>query len=77
MGIPERAAVLTTAPGSGLQCDACSQPITSSQVECRCAGARFHQWCHYARLLSNPPPAAIEGEARRRYDEFRPLGDSV
>ncbi len=48
---------LTTAPGSGLRCDECHQPIESEQVECRCfdmnhsstTQLRFHQWCHYAR----------------------------
>jgi hypothetical protein len=51
---PSSLAALTTAPGSGLRCDACREPIASSQVECRCAGAdgavaRFHQWCYYAK----------------------------
>jgi hypothetical protein len=45
-----RVEVLTTAPGSGLRCDECGQPITTSQVECRAGGTRLHQWCHYARL---------------------------
>jgi len=48
---------LTTAPGSGLPCDECHQPIDSKQVECRCVDMnhssttplRFHQWCQYAR----------------------------
>ena len=52
---------LTTAPGSGLRCDACEQPIENNQVECRCAEGdrsspvrpRLHQWCYYAR--SQPP----------------------
>jgi hypothetical protein len=49
MGTRESVEKMTTAPGSGFQCDACHQPITSSQVECRCTGARLHQWCLYMK----------------------------
>ena len=49
---------LTTAPGSGLECDECHAPIEREHVECRCIDTsqpsapllRLHQWCHYARL---------------------------
>ena len=44
---------VTTVRGSGFHCDACHQPITACQVECRCAGERLHQWCHYVRSLEN------------------------
>jgi hypothetical protein len=45
-----RVEILTTALGSGLPCNECGQPITTSQVECRAGGTRLHQWCHYAKL---------------------------
>jgi hypothetical protein len=46
-----RTETLTTTRGSGFRCDGCRQPITREQVECRCGGARLHQWCHYAQTL--------------------------
>jgi len=52
--------VLTTALGSGLPCDECRQPITTTQVECRAGGAHLHQWCHYARLLAEGPQALTD-----------------
>jgi hypothetical protein len=52
---------LSTGPGSGHTCDACRQPIETSQVECRTANRaessqaplRFHQWCYYAKFANN------------------------
>jgi hypothetical protein len=59
----ERASVmaLSTRPGSGHRCDACQQPIESTQVECLALdrtsasteSQRFHQWCYYAKFASN------------------------
>jgi hypothetical protein len=59
----ERASImaLSTRPGSGHRCDACLQPIESSQVECMALDRtrdssesfRFHQWCYYAKYASN------------------------
>lgn len=60
MGTREGVASVTTAPGSGSECDACRKPITSSQVECRCAGERLHQWCHYMRSLGGVQPLSVE-----------------
>jgi hypothetical protein len=60
MGTPKNRATLMTVPGSGLRCDGCRQPITSSQVECRAGGARFHQWCHYTRSTADREPSDPE-----------------
>jgi len=57
-----RMEILTTAPGSGLPCDECHQPITASQVECRAGGVHLHQWCHYARLQASQQSSAVKQE---------------
>jgi hypothetical protein len=59
MGTSSGVVALTVVLGSGLRCDRCREPITHSQVECRSAGARLHQWCYYARSM-------VEQERRAR-----------
>jgi len=52
---------LSTRPGSGQLCDACQQPIESTQVEFRrrdkadpdSVSSCFHQWCYYAKFASD------------------------
>jgi hypothetical protein len=64
MGTSPGVVALTVVLGSGLRCDGCRQPITNSQVECRSAGARLHQWCYYARSMveqqSSAAPAHLK-----------------
>ena len=47
-----RMEILTTAPGSGLPCDECHQPITTSQVECRAGSGQMMNLRDVAHELS-------------------------
>lgn len=59
MGTSSGVVALTVVLGSGLRCDGCREPITNSQVECRCAGARLHQWCYYVRSVGEQQSSAV------------------